>query len=169
MELMPLRATSNGRHTSRFHHVLNEKVPSVIGRPAVAQQQRTNTTKMNSRKLITSFAAIALIGGLGIGIARAEDDDDQADQAKLAAEAKVTKEQAQATALKEVPNGTIKEAEIENEKGRLIWSFDLTTPGTTDTTEVNVDAQTGKVVGIEHEKADDDEKGGKEEKDDDKD
>lgn len=122
---------------------------------------------MNSRKLITSFAAIALLGGLGIGIARAEEEDDKAEQAKLAAEAKITKEQAQATVLKEVPNGTVKEADLEKEDGALIWSFELTTPGTTDLTEVKVDAKTGKVTGVGHEKADSEKKDGKDEKDDD--
>ena len=47
---------------------------------------------------------------------------------------------------RQAPNGTIKESELEKEHGKLIWSFDIATPGTTDITEVNVDAITGKVV-----------------------
>ena len=68
-------------------------------------------------------------------------------------EAKVSKQDAQATAAAKVPNGTFKESELEKENGKLIWSFDFATPDTTDITEVNVDAITGGVVNIEHEKA----------------
>jgi len=74
-------------------------------------------------------------------------------QAKLMAEAKISKETAQQTALAKVPNGTIKEAEIEKEKGKLQWSFDVTTPDTKDITEVNVDAMTGDVISVEKESA----------------
>jgi hypothetical protein len=72
-------------------------------------------------------------------------------EAKLMAEAKVSKETAQQTALEKVPNGTIKEGELEKEKGKLIWSFDVTTPDTKDITEVAVDAITGDVVSVEKE------------------
>ncbi len=74
-------------------------------------------------------------------------------EAKLMAEAKVSKEAAEQTALTKVPNGTIKEAEIEKEHRKLIWSFDVTTPDTKDITEVNVDAITGDVVSVEKEPA----------------
>jgi uncharacterized membrane protein YkoI len=57
-----------------------------------------------------------------------------------------------------VPNGSIKEGEIEKEDGKLVWSFDLATPGTTDLTEVLVDAMTGAVVSVEKETAADQEK-----------
>ena len=79
-------------------------------------------------------------------------------EAELMAEAKVSKADAQATALSQVPNGTVKEGELEKEKGKLIWSFDVSTPGTTDITEVNVDAITGTVVSKEIEKAEKKEK-----------
>ena len=77
----------------------------------------------------------------------------EAKQAKLMAEARVSKETAGQTALAKVPNGAIKEAEIEKEHGKLIWSFDVTTPDTKDITEVNVDAITGDVVSVEKESA----------------
>jgi hypothetical protein len=67
-------------------------------------------------------------------------------QAELEAQAKVTKEEAQKTALAAVPNATVKSAELEEEKGKLIWSFDLNTPGSQNITEVGVDALSGKVV-----------------------
>lgn len=88
----------------------------------------------------------------------------EAKQAKLAAQAKVSKEDAQATALTQAPNGTVKESELEKEHGKLIWSFDIATPGTTDITEVNIDAITGKVVAVDKEKAEDEAKEAKGEK-----
>ena len=76
---------------------------------------------------------------------------EQAKQAKLEAMAKITKAEAQQTALQQVPNGTIKKTEIEKEKGKLIWSFDVSVPDSPNIKEVNVDAVTGQVVGIETE------------------
>ncbi len=72
-------------------------------------------------------------------------------QAKLESQAKISKADAQQIALAKVPGGTVKESELEKEKGKLVWSFDFTTPGTKEITEVLVDAMTGEVVGIEKE------------------
>jgi len=74
-------------------------------------------------------------------------------QAKLMAEAKVSKEDAEKTAMAKIPNGTIKEAELEKEHGKLQWSFDMTTPDAKDTTEVNVDAISGDIISVEKESA----------------
>ena len=71
----------------------------------------------------------------------------EATQAKLMAETKISKETAQATAQAKVPNSTVKESELEMEKGNLIWSFGFTIPDSKDIKEVNVDAMTGDVVG----------------------
>jgi uncharacterized membrane protein YkoI len=67
------------------------------------------------------------------------------------AAAKISKETAQATALAKVPGGTVKDGELEKEKGKLIWSFDLSTPDSKDITEIGVDAITGDVVSVEKE------------------
>lgn len=64
---------------------------------------------------------------------------------------KITMEQARATALKAAP-GTITSEELENEHGKLIYSFDIAT-SKKDVTEVNVDAMNGKIVAIQHESA----------------
>jgi uncharacterized membrane protein YkoI len=89
----------------------------------------------------------------------------EAKEAKLMTEAKVSKADAQATAMAQVPSGTVKEAELEKEHGKLIWSFDISMPNTTEITEVNVDAMTGGVVSTEKEKAEDEAKEAKKEKD----
>jgi uncharacterized membrane protein YkoI len=74
-------------------------------------------------------------------------------QADLQKEAKVSEADARATALKEIPNGTVKSEELEREKGKLIYSYDITVPGKTGVEEVNVNAVDGSVVGKSHESA----------------
>ena len=73
-------------------------------------------------------------------------------ESQLEAKAKISKADAQATALTKVPNGTVKDCELEREHGKLIWSFCFTTPDSRDITEVNVDAITGAIVNVEQEK-----------------
>ncbi|PZR77143.1 MAG: peptidase, partial [Chthoniobacterales bacterium] len=46
-------------------------------------------------------------------------------EAQLQAQAKITKADAEKTALAKVPNGTISASELEKEHGKLIWSFDI--------------------------------------------
>jgi uncharacterized membrane protein YkoI len=94
---------------------------------------------------LKSIIALAIAALFAAGCAT-EKHEDQADQARLQAQAKVAKEDAMRTALAQVPNGTVKAAELEKEHGKLIWSFDVSTPGTSEITEVNVDAITGQVV-----------------------
>jgi uncharacterized membrane protein YkoI len=101
---------------------------------------------MKNKIVITGMlaAALVVIGAAGCASEKSE-------QAELQAQAKITKEQAQQTALAKAPGGTVKEAELEKEKGKVIWSFDIATPDSKDITEVNVDAITGDVVGVEKE------------------
>jgi uncharacterized membrane protein YkoI len=114
---------------------------------------------------ISTALCIGLAAGLLAGCA--SDKEDSADKAKLMAEAKISQADAQKTALEKVPNGTVKEGELEKEHGKLQWSFDVATPGTTDITEVNVDAITGMVINTEKESAESeaDEDAGKKDKD----
>ena len=74
-------------------------------------------------------------------------------QSKLAAQAKITKAEAEKTALAKVPGGKVKESELEEEDGKLIWSFDIATKGSKDITEVHVDAITGAVIQTKSETA----------------
>ena len=86
---------------------------------------------------------------------------------KLEAEAKVSRAEAEKIALTKAPGGTVKEGELEKEKGKLIWSFDISTPGTSDITEVHVDAITGQIAGVEKETAKAEAKEKRKEKDED--
>ena len=101
---------------------------------------------MKSKIIIAGVlaAAIVVVGAVGCVTEKKE-------QAELQAQAKISKEQAQQTALAKAPGGTVKEGELEKEKGKLIWSFDIATPGSKDITEVGVDALTGDVVSVETE------------------
>ena len=72
-------------------------------------------------------------------------------QADLQKEAKVSEAEARETALKQVPNGTVKSSELEREHGKLIYSFDISVPGKSGIEEVNVNAIDGSVVAKEHE------------------
>ncbi len=65
--------------------------------------------------------------------------------------AKVTPADAQQTAQARFPTGTIKSGELEQEGGKLIYSFDIQQPGVTGIEEVHVDAATRAVIKTEHE------------------
>ena len=74
--------------------------------------------------------------------------------AALAKRARITEDSAVAVARKRIPNGTIQALELENENGRLIYSFDIKVPGKRGIDEVNVNAMSGRIVGdVEHESA----------------
>ena len=104
------------------------------------------------RSILHSLVAI-LAGALMTGCVCTKHHNKEAKQAKLMAEAKVSRADAEKTALAKAPNGTVKEGELEKEKGKLVWSFDITTPDSKDITEVNVDAITGDVVSVEKDAA----------------
>jgi len=69
----------------------------------------------------------------------------------LLAQAKVTDVAARQSALARVPGGSIVKAELEQEKGKLIFSYDVKVPGKDGIQEVAVDATSGKVLSVEHE------------------
>lgn len=64
---------------------------------------------------------------------------------------KISLRQARATALAKVPGGRIKSSELEVEGGKLIYSFDINKSKGRGIEEVNIDAISGEVVGVEHE------------------
>ena len=77
----------------------------------------------------------------------------QPSEAELMKQAKITKAEAEQIALAKVSHGIVKSAEIEKEKGHLVWSFDIERPGTRDITEILVDAKTGKIMSTQSESA----------------
>lgn len=94
-------------------------------------------------------------GLLAAGCASEDEKGESSDkQEQLQSQAKISKEQAEAIAQSKVPNGTIKESELEREHGHLQWSFDMAVPDQKDITEVNIDAITGDVLNIGQEAPD---------------
>jgi DNA-directed RNA polymerase alpha subunit len=69
----------------------------------------------------------------------------------LLQKAKITVDAATSIAQAKVPKGKIVSAEIEEEEGKLIFSFDVKTVGKRGIDEVNVDAVNGKVLSVQHE------------------
>lgn len=106
---------------------------------------------MKTKKIISSFI-------IAITLAGCATHDKHARQAKLEAQAKVSRAEAESAALARVPGGNVKEGELEKEHGKLIWSFDIATAGSTDISEVAVDALTGQVISVEKETAEDEAK-----------
>ena len=113
-----------------------------------ALKRQFNNIHMKAKLVIRSLV-VGLLVCAGVSQAVASDQKDS--QAKLEAKAKISKADAQKTALAKVPEGKVKDAELEEEKGKLIWSFDIATPGSKDITEIQVDAVTGEVVSVEKE------------------
>ena len=116
---------------------------------------------MNMKFALAAILVMTLISGC------MSDRHEYQKQEQLQAMAKVSRADAEKTALAKVPGGTIKEGELEKEKGHLIWSFDISVPGSPDIKEVQVDAVTGAVVSIETESAAAEAKEKKKEKEDD--
>jgi uncharacterized membrane protein YkoI len=123
-------------------------------------------TAMKIKMIVCSALAASFL--VGCVSDKCEHHNKEAKQAKLMAEAKVSKDDAEKTALAKVPNGTIKESELEKEHGKLQWSFGVVTPDTKDITEVNVDAKTGAVISAGKESAESETKETTEEKSQDK-
>jgi hypothetical protein len=70
--------------------------------------------------------------------------------AALSDSARIDSATARNTALAKVPHGKVVSEELEQENGRLVYSFDIqgSRPGIE---EVQVDARDGSVVSVEHE------------------
>jgi uncharacterized membrane protein YkoI len=113
----------------------------------IRKRPDNNQNKMKIKTILWGVLAAGLLAGCET------EKSEQAKQAALEAQAKISKADAQQTALRQVPNGTVKEAEIEKEHSKLIWSFDIAVPDSKDIKEVAVDALTGQVVSIETETA----------------
>jgi uncharacterized membrane protein YkoI len=132
-------------------------------KPGVFPARETSNAYMKIKSIICSVITLGLVaGGLTACMTEKEGNEgkesEKASEAKLEAQAKITKAEAQKIALDKVPGGIIKEGDIEKEKGKLMWSFDIATPGTKDITEVQVDAITGAIIDISKETVADQEK-----------
>jgi uncharacterized membrane protein YkoI len=71
--------------------------------------------------------------------------------AALARQAKVSEDSALKIASARIRGGRVQGLELENENGKLIWSWDFTIEGRPGVFECNVSALDGSIVGVEHE------------------
>lgn len=72
----------------------------------------------------------------------------------------ITLEAARKVALARVPGGKIQDEELERERGRLVYSFEISAPGRTGAQEVLVNADDGQVMSVQDEKEHQDEQEG---------
>jgi uncharacterized membrane protein YkoI len=98
-------------------------------------------------RFISAAAALLFIAGPVL----AQDVKITEEKPGLLKQAKVTPEAATTTALARVPGGKLRSGEIEKEDGRLIYSLVIKVEGKQGLEEVNIDAMSGVVVGVEHE------------------
>lgn len=106
-------------------------------------------------KLTTLIVALMAFASLQLTAKEGKDSEKHA---------KISKAEAEKTALSQVKDGKIVDTELEEEHGTLIYEVELKTPGSDDRTEVKIDANTGKVLSVEKESDkhdDDDEHEGK--------
>jgi uncharacterized membrane protein YkoI len=101
---------------------------------------------MKINTIVCSLIALGLVGLLAS--CETERGEGKESEAKLQAEAKISRADAERIAMAKVPGGSIKEGGLEKEKGKLIWSFDIATSGSKDITEVAIDALTREVVSV---------------------
>ena len=121
--------------------------------------------QQSSHRLLVATAIIALAAAPSVG---AQDAPRPSQQGKaetkpqvkiheetpgLATRAKVSGEEATKVALARVPNGHVQNADLEEEDGKLVYTFDIKVPGKSGYEEVEVDAMMGTVLKVEHESA----------------
>ena len=107
------------------------------------------------KQLIIAAALVTSLGANAAGLPCSIHPDKGIADADLPALAKVTRANAESTALKAVNVGSasVASGELEAEGGCLIYSFDIQIPGKKSIVEVAVDAGTGKVLAQKHESA----------------
>jgi hypothetical protein len=126
----------------------NHAVVILVCWTGVAETASAESANMKLNQIVGLMAITGMMMCGLIGCATEENKE-----ARLQAQAKVSRADAEKAALAKAPGGTIKEGELEKEKGKLIWSFDISTPGSSDIKEVHVDAITGQVLSVETETA----------------
>ena len=98
---------------------------------------------MSTNRRVMILATALVVGGAwSIEATQAAEPS----EASLMSQVKVSKVDAEKIALRQVKSGVVKSAELEQEHGALVWSFDIAKPNTANIHEVLVNAKTGAIV-----------------------
>ena len=121
------------------------------GRAPDALRNTTDTSDLEATMRSILTAAVALLAFAGTAASQGM----QIVMVKeatpgLLKQAKVSSSDAIAAAQAKVPNATLKSALIQQQEGKLVYSFNFETPGAAGSDNVKVDAMTGAVLGVEH-------------------
>lgn len=107
------------------------------------------------RTLTTLAFTAAMFGTAGIASAQSTTQQQMGPKAdipaNLAGKAKISESAARATAMSKVPGATVQAAELENENGKLLYSYDMKVAGKSGIEEVQVNAIDGSLIGVAHE------------------
>ncbi len=100
------------------------------------------------KRIIVAATLLISLGAGAAGLPCTIHPKDGMSDAELSKLAKVSRTDAERTALKavNVSSAYVKSGELEGEGGCLIYSFDIQVPGKQSIVEVAVDAGTGKVL-----------------------
>jgi uncharacterized membrane protein YkoI len=99
--------------------------------------------------MMRPFSMVALIAALSLPAGRlvAQDAVQRNVPDSLVSKAKISEDSARAVALKRVP-GTVQRTDLVRARRRLLYEFWIARDGRKGTTEVEVNAMTGKVVAV---------------------
>ena len=100
--------------------------------------------------MMRPLSMLALIAALSLPAGRlvAQDATQRNVPDSLVSKAKVSEDSARAVALKRVP-GTVQGVALERERSRLMWDFKIQRNGRKGTTEVEVNAMTGRIIAVQ--------------------
>ena len=101
------------------------------------------------RSLILAAAAVLAFAGTAASQGM-QNVTVQEETPGLLKQAKISSSSAIASAQAKVPKATLKSAVIQQQEGKLVYSFNFETPGAVGSDNVKVDAMTGAVLGVEH-------------------
>ncbi|MFJ5624187.1 PepSY domain-containing protein [Peribacillus loiseleuriae] len=124
---------------------------------------------MIGTKLLASVLALGVVGGGAVGVHAIQptstvshedteiaEKQDLNEQAKLQKEASITQDEATKTVLDQYQGGTVKQVELEDEDGSVIYGVDVVSKDGKNY-DVKVDAKTGKITKSENDNENGDE------------
>ena len=106
---------------------------------------------MSSRTNVLTLTIVLVGGAICASTAASAQTLMKEEKPGLMTRAKITPDSARKLALARVPKGKIEEEELEEEHGKLVFSFDIQVAGKTGVEEVQINALTGALVSKRHE------------------